>query len=104
YPVEDCGPGTLHVAGSSWPGLTTILGLAWGPDRLLYLLELSDAAGFPNPGAGKVVRVRNGVTEDVITDLSVPTGMTFGPDGALYVSNWGAADAPIGQILRFDVH
>lgn len=104
YPVEDCGPGTLHVASSSWPGLTTIVGMAWGPDRLLYLLELSDAAGFPNPGAGKVVRVRNGVAEDVITGLSVPTGMTFGPDGALYVSNWGAADAPIGQILRFDLH
>lgn len=103
YRFEDCGPGTLHVAKSSWPGLTTILGMAWGPDRLLYLLELSDAAGFPSPGNGKVVRVRNGVAEDVITGLSVPTGMTFGPDGALYVSNWGAADAPIGQILRFNL-
>jgi hypothetical protein len=48
--------------------------------------------------------VRNGVKEDVITGLSVPTAMTFGPDGALYVSNWGAAAAPIGQILRFNVH
>ena len=30
--------------------------------------------------------------------------MTFGPDGALNVSNWGAVPAPIGQILRFNVH
>jgi hypothetical protein len=30
--------------------------------------------------------------------------MTFGPDGALYVSNWCATAAPIGQILRFEVH
>ena len=28
----------------------------------------------------------------------------FGPDGALYVSNWGAAPAPIGQILRYKVY
>jgi sugar lactone lactonase YvrE len=103
YAVDDCGPGTLHIASASSPGLTTVVSMAWGPDGLLYLLELSDASGFPTPGAGKVVRVRNGVAEDVITGLSVPTGMTFGPDGMLYVSNWGAAAAPIGQILRYSV-
>jgi hypothetical protein len=104
YEVEDCGPGTLHVARASTPGLTTVVSMAWGPDGLLYLLELSAAAGLPTPGDGKVVRVRNGVAEDVIIGLSVPTGMTFAPDGALYVSNLGAAAAPIGQILRFNVH
>ena len=111
YAVEDCGPGTLHVASSSTPGVTTVVGMDWGPDGLLYLLELSEPQTatelppfFPTPGDGKVVRVRNGLTEDVITGLSVPTGMTFGPDGALYVSNWGAAPAPIGQILRFNLN
>ncbi|HEX3572499.1 MAG TPA: ScyD/ScyE family protein [Acidobacteriaceae bacterium] len=103
FAVEDCGPGTLHVSDSSLPGLTTVVSMASGPDGLLYLLELSSAAGNPMPGAGKVVRVRNGVAEDVITGLSLPTGMTFGPDGALYISNWGAAAAPIGQILRYTV-
>ena len=104
YAVDDCGPGMLHIAGSSSPGLTTVVGMDWGPDGLLYLLELSAAAGFPAPGEGKVVRIKNGMAEDVLTGLSVPTGMTFGPDGALYISNWGAAPAPIGQILRFNVH
>jgi hypothetical protein len=110
YALDDCGPGTLHVNSASSPGLTTIVGMDWGPDGLLYLLELSEPQKtetppfFPNPGDGKVVRVRKGVVEDVITGLSVPTAMTFGPDGALYVSNWGAAEAPIGQILRFNVH
>jgi hypothetical protein len=102
--VEKCGPDTLHIAEASLPQLTTVVGMDWGPDGLLYLLELSAAGGYPNPGEGKVVRVRNGVAEDVITGLSVPTGMTFGPDGALYISNWGAAPAPIGQILRFNVN
>jgi hypothetical protein len=110
YAVEDCGPRTLHVAGASTPGLTTVVSMAWGPDGLLYALELSEPQAteqppfFPTPGDGKVVRIRNGLAEDVITGLSVPTGMTFGPDGALYVSNWGAAPAPIGQILRFNLH
>jgi Na+/H+-dicarboxylate symporter len=61
-------------------------------------------AGNPGPGNGKVVRVkRDGDIEEVVTGLSVPTGMTFGPDGALYVSNWGAAPAGLGQILRIPI-
>jgi hypothetical protein len=35
--------------------------------------------------------------------LAVPTGMTFGPDGQLYVSNRGAAPGAVGQILRIDL-
>jgi hypothetical protein len=97
-------PEPMNVTGTSSPGLTTVVSMAWGPDGALYVLELSAAPGLPTPGAGKVVRVRGrGMAEDVITGLSVPTGMTFGPDGALYISNWGAADAPVGQILRFNI-
>ena len=103
--LDPWAPDQLHLTGTSSPGLTTVVSMAWGPDGALYVLELSAEAGFPTPGFGKVVRVRGGgMAEDVITGLSVPTGMTFGPDGALYVSNWGAADAPIGQILRFNLH
>lgn len=89
---------------SSKAGFTTITSMKIGPDGLLYVLELSDAPGFPTPGAGKVVRVtRSGDIEDVVTGLAVPTGMTFGPDGRLYVSNLGAAPGAAGQILRIDV-
>jgi hypothetical protein len=96
----------FRVAASR-AGFTTIVSLKWGPDGLLYALELSDAAGYPTPGAGKVVRLKaNGTIQDVVTNLSVPTGMVFGPDNALYVSNWGAAPqaaGAIGQVLRIPI-
>jgi hypothetical protein len=105
---DDFAPGfggrhLYHIVNSK-AGFTTVVAVDFGPDGLLYALELSDAAGFPNLGAGKVVRVKHsGEIEDVVTGLSVPTGMTFGPDGRLYISNFGAAPAGAGTILRFDV-
>jgi hypothetical protein len=65
-------------------GFTTVVAVDFGPDGLLYALELSDAAGFPGLGQGKVVRVRHsGEIEDVVTGLNVPGAMTFGPDDRL---------------------
>jgi hypothetical protein len=91
----------LRLSGSR-AGFTTVVAIDFGPDGLLYALELSAATGYPTPGDGKVVRLnREGNIEDVATGLSVPTGMTFGPDGNLYVSNFGAA--PSGQIVRIVV-
>ncbi len=93
----------LRVAGSR-AGFTTVVAVDFGPDGLLYALELSAAVGYPTPGVGKVVRLsRDGDIEDVATGLSVPTGMTFGPDGHLYVSNFGAAPAGAGQIVRITI-
>ena len=97
-------PARGHRIVNSKAGFTTVVAVDFGPDGLLYVLELSDHPGFPTPGFGKVVRVqRSGQIEEVVTGLSVPTGMTFGPDGRLYVSNLGAAPAGAGQILRFDI-
>lgn len=100
-------PGRGYHIVSSKAGFTTVVAVDFGPDGLLYALELSDAAGFPTPGAGKVLRVKHsGEIEAVITQLNVPTGMTFGPDGRLYISDLGAVPAPtfsVGRILRFDV-
>jgi hypothetical protein len=93
----------FRVAASR-AGFTTIISLKFGPDGLLYVLEISPNAGYPTPGAGAVVRLsRAGVIETVVSGLTLPTGMAFGPDNALYVSNFG--DGPIGggQVLRFMV-
>jgi hypothetical protein len=90
---------------NSKAGFTTVVAVDFGPeDGLLYALELNDARDFPTPSSGKVVRVlRSGKIQEVVTGLTVPTGMTFGPDHRLYVSNLGAAPAGAGQILRFDI-
>jgi hypothetical protein len=84
----------------STPGFTTIVGLAYR-DHRLYGLELSDAPGNPAPGVGKVVRLSDsGTIVDVAIGLTLPTAMTFGSDGNLYVSNFGAASPGTGEIVQ----
>jgi hypothetical protein len=90
-------------------GLTTVLGTAWDGHGHLYALESITAAGFPgaNPaGTGRVVRVpRHEPPVTVVDGLTTPTAMTFGPDGALYISNNGFGAPPgAGQILRVALH
>jgi hypothetical protein len=81
------------------PGLTAITGLASDGRGALYVLQLSTAAGLPSPGTGNLVRIVDGLAEIVLSQLIVPTAVTVGPDGAVYVSDMGAA--PVGRILRF---
>jgi hypothetical protein len=89
-------------------GLTTVLGLAFDRRGRMYVLENTTGAGniFPTPGTGDVVRIEpNGLQQRIITGLVFPTGMTFGPDGALYISNMGFGFPPtgMGQVLRFEL-
>ena len=87
-------------------GLTTVLGVVFdGRDRM-YVLETSTAAGDPTPFTGKVIRVDpSGHQTEIATGLFFPTGITLGPDGALYVSNVGFGPPPVGlgEILRITV-
>jgi len=82
-------------------GLTTVVGVAFDHRDRLYVLELSDAPGFPTPGFGKLLRISpSGEVQEIVTGLVVPTALTIGPDGAVYISNFGAAPAGLGQIIR----
>jgi hypothetical protein len=89
-------------------GLTTILGLAFDSAGRLYVLENTTGVGnqFPTPGTGKVIRIDpSGNRMLIASGLFLPTAMTFGPDGALYVSNVGFGPPPngLGQVLRITV-
>jgi glucose/arabinose dehydrogenase len=92
----------FRIAGSR-AGFTTVVSVKFGPDGLLYALELSDTpGGLPNQGDGKVVRLNaDGCIQTVVTGLTLPGGMAFGPDNALYVSNAGDKGPGMGEILRF---
>jgi hypothetical protein len=98
--------GQLTTAAS---GLTAVVGVAFAPQGQMYALETDTVPGFPGPaaaGSGMVVRINDdGSLTTIASGLVFPTAMTFGPDGALYISNFGFGAPPIGlgQILRVDL-
>jgi sugar lactone lactonase YvrE len=98
--------GELRIVAT---GFSKVLGLAFDERARLYVLETSYSATDPGPepGTGRLIRVLPNGRQEVLIDstsglLMFPTGMTFGPDGALYISNVGFGPPPIGlgQILR----
>ena len=87
-------------------GLTTVLGVAFDDQGRMYVLENTTGHPFPTPGTGDIVRINSGGNPQVIASgLFLPTAMTFGPDGALYVSNVGFGPPPVGlgQVVRVTV-
>jgi hypothetical protein len=85
-------------------GFTMILGLEFDRCGRLYVLETSTLDGFPTPNTGRITRIDRKGHRDVIAEgLFFPTGMTFGPDGDLFVSNLGFGPPLPGQILRISV-
>ena len=67
----------------------------------MYVLENTVGAPGPTPGKGDVVRVDPSGERTVITSgLHLPTAITFGPDGKLYVSDWGIGPPGLGQIVQ----
>jgi hypothetical protein len=87
-------------------GFNLVLGLAFDSRDRMYVLEAS-APPAPTPGTGRIIRVDpNGESRVVIAEgLFFPTGMTMGPDGNLYVSNFGFGPPPegFGQILKIEL-
>jgi plastocyanin len=87
-------------------GLTTPIDVAFAPDGTMYVLQY--AAEFSAERlryighGGEVQRVNpDGTVTPIVVGLMFPTAMTFGPDGALYVANYGnEANDGQGQLLR----
>ncbi|HSS80994.1 MAG TPA: ScyD/ScyE family protein [Gaiellaceae bacterium] len=85
-------------------GVEQVLGLAFS-DGKLYALESSATPGGPTPGTGAIVRIgKNGPDKTIVSGLVFPTGMTAGPDEALYVSEQGFGfPAGQGRVVRVPI-
>ena len=76
-------------------GFDLVLGLAFDDRARMYVLEMSGGNQVPVPYTGRITRVDPSGKREVIVDgLMFPTGMTMGPDGNLYVSNFGFGGGP----------
>jgi hypothetical protein len=101
--------GNLKVVAT---GLSKVLGIAFDGRARMYVLETSFSTTDPGPepATARLIRILPNGTQGVLIDgssgiLSVPAGMTFGPDGALYISNIGFGAPPIGlgQVVRVEI-
>jgi hypothetical protein len=99
--------GNLKVVAT---GLSKVLGLAFDGRARLYVLETSYSTSSPGPvpATGRLIRILPNGQQQVLIDstpddpLFFPTGLTFGPDGSLYISNHGFGP-PGGEILKVEV-
>lgn len=91
-PAELQGPGPFAQGNPTRNGRMEMdpvpTGVTVGPDGKVYVGLLS---GFPFPqGAAKVVSVgSNGGVTDAVSGLTMVVDVEFGPDGMLYVSEFG---------------
>jgi hypothetical protein len=95
-------------------GVALVTGLAFDQRGRMYVLELGTDPSTFNPFTGQIVRVDPSGRKQVIVSnanapaMFFPTGMTFGPDGNLYVSSGGFGLPPIlpeglGTVLKVDL-
>jgi hypothetical protein len=111
FPIKDGSSKILKITPSGEVttvhiDLTVIVGLAFDSKGRLYVLENTTSFPFPTPGSGRILRIDGKHNYTAIANhLSLPTAMTFGPDGNLYVSNLGFGPPPVGagQILKIIV-
>ena len=98
YKVTPSGQSQIWATGFS-----AVLGVTFDNQARMYVLETSSVNGFPTPNTGRVIRVLPSGEKEVLVDsLFFPTAMTYGPDGALYVSNkgFGPPVPGFGEILK----
>jgi hypothetical protein len=87
-------------------GFTSIIDLAFGPDGLLYVVELDEASWFagevlgsPTTGTINACDVDSLSCFAVKDDLVLPTAITFGTDGSLWSTEF-AVIPPLAGVVQ----
>ena len=82
-------------------GFTNILDLAFADDGSLYVLEMFTRSMLSGDPTGAITRIDADGSRTIVAreGLITPTGMTIGPDHALYVSNFGTSPTD-GAVVR----
>jgi hypothetical protein len=111
YRVAPSEPSTLFplylTSDACLSGFTTIIDTAFDEQGNLYVVEYGtgrliritpdrDAAG------GTCAQYQAGTRTTIVAGLSRPTSVAIGPDGGLYVTNFGNFP-DVGEVLRVDL-
>ena len=108
FPFPVGGARIYRVVPGSAPtvyaeGFTNIIDLEFDAHGNLYVLEIdANSLLAPSP-AGRLARINvGGGVETIASDgLVMPGGMAIGPDGAIYVSNYGTSPTA-GEVVRIE--
>lgn len=84
-------------------GLTVVTDLQAAPDGTLYAVQLAEfGEQGPVPMTGRVLRIDGSDATEVLSGLSFPTAIAFGPDGAAYVTVNGVGAPGSGEVVRYE--
>ncbi|MGH2536415.1 MAG: ScyD/ScyE family protein [Candidatus Promineifilaceae bacterium] len=108
FPVDGANVYHVPAAGGTptevYTGFTNIVDVALAADGTLYVLEIATNSLLAGDGVGALIRVNSDGSQEIIASdgLVFPTALTLGPDGAIYVSNFGIFPiaAGGGQVVR----
>lgn len=85
--------GDLHVAAE---GLNSVLGVTFGPDNSMWVADNLNSRGrvsrLTDTDADGVFETSSVVLKNIPNGRHQTNGLTFGPDGMLYVANGNATD------------
>jgi hypothetical protein len=87
-------------------GFTNIVGIAWGLDRSLYVLEIARDGLLCGPPQGRLVKIKRGEQSEVVVPggLTAPGGVAVGLDNTIYVTNHSTEPGGAGELLAIHQH